>query len=655
MKTVKILGDTLNKVADTSTVFNFLLCNGDQEQDVAGKVVSFVIANDSGYLFDVPAVVDGNVISLDFSNELLKQLTPDTYYMEVYFTNEDGDVEVYPSDGTINFKVGKNLHGTKGKLVPQITFDTVLASVDEKIAEYTKTIAKGDKGDTGPQGPQGIQGPQGPKGDTGPVGPQGPKGDMDLSQINVGGRNYILSSKRSLSGSGKMSDEGWVNTSIPISMLSNNIFTISVQIDYDNVTSVTGANRLGFEISANQVLTDGSKKDCYLGTWRNAVVGESFHGRVSTTFDMSGVNLQGILTPNHLEEGLYIQGVTGTNVSVSNPKIEMGNIATDWTPAPEDVDAKFNSLAIGGLNLLQGTRDFSGNNWVNFDTIWEKTNETYNGLTVLETTEDWSGISQYYQVKQGETYTFSIFARYTSGAGTSTIYVSLPSDPESEYKAANINNTSIECSVDVNWKKFSITFTAATDGYIRPRMERTDNNTNVIQVCGLMLEKGKVATDWTPSPEDVDNTFLKKSNQLPAEARDFNYLETHMQTYQGTWFNKAEPILNAPKDNWTWSVIEIVAGNNEQSGIIRTAMSTETDVYMASINYGEVQGGWKLIANDDNVVHNAGNETIAGDKTLVGNTTLATTTILAGNYGLRVTSSGFQKTTDGKTWVAANI
>lgn len=55
------------------------------------------------------------------------------------------------------------------------------------------------------------------------------------------------------------------------------------------------------------------------------------------------------------------------------------------------------------------------------------------------------------------------------------------------------------------------------------------------------------------------------------------------------------------------------------------------------------------------LVHKTGNETIAGDKAFVGNTTLATTTILAGNYGLRVTSSGFQKTTDGKTWVPANI
>lgn len=59
--------------------------------------------------------------------------------------------------------------------------------------------------------------------------------------------------------------------------------------------------------------------------------------------------------------------------------------------------------------------------------------------------------------------------------------------------------------------------------------------------------------------------------------------------------------------------------------------------------------------NDSQLVHNTGKETIAGDKALVGNTTLATTTILEGNYGLRVTASGIQKTTDGKNWVPANI
>lgn len=179
--------------------------------------------------------------------------------------------------------------------------------------------------------------------------------------------------------------------------------------------------------------------------------------------------------------------------------------ANDWnlnlTSLKTDVNAiKTNG---GGVNLLQGTRDFSGSNWLNLGTIWTKTDETYNGLSVVETTHDWADIAQYYQVKQGETYIFSLFARYTSGTGTSNFYIGLNSDPENGYKNAQVDNGALTCSLDTNWKKYSITFTAKADGYIKPRMERTNANTNPLRVCGFMLEKGTVAHDWSPAPSDM--------------------------------------------------------------------------------------------------------------------------------------------------------
>jgi hypothetical protein len=131
-----------------------------------------------------------------------------------------------------------------------------------------------------------------------------------------------------------------VDTSIPISAFSNAIFTLSVQVDYDNITDTTGKNRTGIELSANEVKTDGSTSSRFFGVWRNPTVGESFHGRISTTFDMRGKTLNNLFTPSRWGGGLYIQGITGTNVTVSNPKIELGNVPTDWTPAPEDTGAQ---------------------------------------------------------------------------------------------------------------------------------------------------------------------------------------------------------------------------------------------------------------------------------------------------------------------------
>ncbi|MEK1408748.1 hypothetical protein HCZ21_04720 [Limosilactobacillus fermentum] len=179
--------------------------------------------------------------------------------------------------------------------------------------------------------------------------------------------------------------------------------------------------------------------------------------------------------------------------------------ANDWNLNLTSLKTDVNAIRTngGGVNLLQGTRDFSGSNWLNLGTIWTKTDETYNGLSVVETTDDWSGIAQYYQVKQGETYIFSLFARYTSGTGTSNFYIGLNSNPENGYKNAQVDNGALTCSLDTNWKKYSITFTAKADGYVKPRMERTNANTNPLRVCGFMLEKGTVAHDWSPAPSDM--------------------------------------------------------------------------------------------------------------------------------------------------------
>lgn len=167
----------------------------------------------------------------------------------------------------------------------------------------------------------------------------------------------------------------------------------------------------------------------------------------------------------------------------------------------------------GGRNLLLGTRDFSGD-WLYLSTNWKKTGDTYNRLSVIETNGDWNGASQYYQVKKGETYTFSLFARYTSGTGTSSIYILLNSNPESGHQQAQLNNWSGAYALDTNWKKCSITFTATTDGYIKPRMERTNTNANTLQVCGYMLEKGIIAHDYSPAPEDTDAKITTNSTAI---------------------------------------------------------------------------------------------------------------------------------------------
>ncbi|MBC6498537.1 hypothetical protein H7R52_07065 [Weissella confusa] len=67
-------------------------------QDVTGKTVSVTVANASGYLFDVTPKNNGTEVELDFSDAKLKELTPDTYKLEINVTNADGDIEVRSSN-----------------------------------------------------------------------------------------------------------------------------------------------------------------------------------------------------------------------------------------------------------------------------------------------------------------------------------------------------------------------------------------------------------------------------------------------------------------------------------------------------------------------------------------------------------------------------
>lgn len=172
----------------------------------------------------------------------------------------------------------------------------------------------------------------------------------------------------------------------------------------------------------------------------------------------------------------------------------------------------------GGVNLLKGTADFRPDNLWQQLNVWVRTNETYNGLTIFKgkPTVDWNGLCQYYPVKSGETYTFSLNARYESGTGKSSLYIQLNSSQEGQYKAADTTPRSLGINLNENWQRYSITFKASSDGYIKPRIERGDNNKNILEICGFKLEQGSVATPWTPNPADLatQSAFSELSQSL---------------------------------------------------------------------------------------------------------------------------------------------
>ena len=145
-----------------------------------------------------------------------------------------------------------------------------------------------------------------------------------------------------------------------------------------------------------------------------------------------------------------------------------------------------------GTNLYQDTRDFDnlsvwGWRWE----YWHKTGEKFNGLTVVSTDDDWNGLAQNVQAKKGETYTFSVYARYKSGTGKSAIFFGTGGVP-----ITNPNRVAV--SLNEKWQRVTGTTTITADGTLLPRIERTPNNKNTLLIAGIKLEKGSVATDYVP-------------------------------------------------------------------------------------------------------------------------------------------------------------
>ncbi|WP_312459472.1 phage tail spike protein [Proteiniclasticum sp.] len=236
-----------------------------------------------------------------------------------------------PTSGMSNFPDGKKYMG--------IAYNKTTATESSTYADYTWSLIQG------PQGNQGIQGPAGTNGqttytwvkyadnETGSGMSDSPSGKRFLGlahnkttatestnaadyqwsplydNVKVGGRNLVIRS-------GELIDQ-WIS-------LSGEISVGLGSATMDNYISVTPGEVLTFTMKQSAV-ADG-------GYWRY-----SWH-------DADKVYISRLANAS-----LSFQWTVPTNTYFirvsypmdSYPKIERGNIATDWTPAPEDIDSRF--------------------------------------------------------------------------------------------------------------------------------------------------------------------------------------------------------------------------------------------------------------------------------------------------------------------------
>lgn len=295
------------------------------------------------------------------------------------------------------------------------------------------------------------------------------------------------------------------------------------------------------------------------------VVGGSFHNILKTSVDSvaDGVYMDSngqFVVGNNEEYIKFIKNSDGkfvfdikTNVKVdgsllidgtiTSDKIHTGSITTDKIQANSITSNKIatgaisigsldsglkssidsiNNLSVGGRNISLGTSimtigtgGYTKSQWRKFSTgDLESTNITdfsgiFNGvkLSITNASSQVGVVQDNVPLKKGTQYVVSFWARCVSGDSCviATQCYSRSGDADTTSLFTVASDWTRIVKVAGNKPLSDNNFTAPLI-VLRPANVGTS-----VEICGIKLEKGTIATDWTPAPEDTTNQILDNS------------------------------------------------------------------------------------------------------------------------------------------------
>ena len=193
-------------------------------------------------------------------------------------------------------------------------------------------------------------------------------------------------------------------------------------------------------------------------------------------------------------------GSTGETLTIVGPKLELGNMATDWTPAPEDTLAEIANIEVGGRNLALGTGAS-----VTLTPVADRTWFTPTGFYA-------AGTYGTNLIRQATTlYDWTASFDYAITNATVTTELSL-SFQQAASSYGNVSNDRITVPVGSSSGHFSTTFNLTSNmiangnKWLLGRGNTTDTDIRVT-ISNFKFEQGNRETTWTPAPEDVDSAI----------------------------------------------------------------------------------------------------------------------------------------------------
>lgn len=362
----------------------------------------------------------------------------------------------------------------------------------------------------------------------------------DVDNLEIGGRNLLLKSKRKGVNDSYNRPAEYLCASYAISAAPLTIGeTYTVQI---NATTTAERNFIGLWIGGgsyspymwgSNVVTAGTRT--YTGTFKLSDHAEGQKNFVNVYSSTTG-GVQGS-TP-----------ISGT-CTVNWIKLEKGNKATDWSPAPEDVDEKIDDIQIGGRNILKNSK----NGIVCTGTDHSSTTTPGATITTKATgignAHGW--IEGFYTTpvtelskRVGTEFAFSLDVKITGSFTNLRTKV--------DFRDTSHNSSIFSNFIGINglevgkWTRVSgvtsvkevANVTATRSLFLFDWSNSTVGST--IEYRNLQLEEGNKSTAWTPAPEDIETLVVTLSNDSQTVATDTNgnggnFIDcsTKVQVYNG--------------------------------------------------------------------------------------------------------------------------
>ena len=233
--------------------------------------------------------------------------------------------------------------------------------------------------------------------------------------------------------------------------------------------------------------------------------------------------------------------VASLNTSISGITGKVSTLETNTTT----LTTKLNNLSVGGRNYIKNSI------FTNGLTHWEQIYSVssidkaflFNNHATLKlsasglTSDRWSGVMQHLNidVAQGKTYTLSYYY-YVQDLSTFDSAIAI----EVKAKIEGVSDVGIGIAyvpknsiIEGKWTKISVTLTINKTGVSNPFVYLWLQRNGTAWFTNFKLEEGTIATDWTPAPEDVDESLSNKVDKVDGKVLSTNDYTTEEKTKVG--------------------------------------------------------------------------------------------------------------------------